>query len=267
MRAVTWLIVSALSGIACGADPIRVPVTPSQFTPSPGPAFVPTPTYLVRVFVLTMTSPCSGCLVEITNGPGAGLAATTVRGEATFGNLEPGAVTVRASRDKYRPATITLMVDGPRTTIGGTVFLEPAVPTIDFTGARLLEVRADATCNQLPAEFRVRTYRVSLVRSNPGRFQAEPLDNVFKEFTVSVFGLVDEAAFAVADLDLELPGIVEELPDRATLRMDLYSFPVPVANRDAVSTPIEGSIAYCDASAKCTAVCNSKAHQLTLTRR
>jgi len=253
---------------ACGADPITLPVTPSPVTSSPGPAFVPPPTYRLDMGILTINMPCSGCLVEITSGPGAGLSLTTARGgQAAFGIPEPGGVvTVRASKDNYRPTTTTLTVNGSSNI--GELSLQPNAPLVDLVGARSVEVRADAACaNGLPAEFRVRTYPVSLVKENPNIFRAQPPHEGFSRFVMQVFALVEEVWFAIDNWEPEGPGIIEPLPNGTTLQIDLWSWEVPVSNPDSISTPIGGTISICDASNKCTAVCRSNTHQLTLTRR
>jgi hypothetical protein len=267
MRAAAWLVVSVLSGIACGAAPVALPVTPSAVTPPPAPPVVPVPFYHLGLFVLTMTTPCSGCLVEIISGPGSGASATTVQGHVTLRIPEPGgAVTIRASRDKYRPATSTMLVDGLNPIVSGRVSLEPAAPTVDVAGARLLEVRAGETCSNLPTELRLRTYPVSFVKQDPNIFQAEPIGGVFsKNFHVRVLGLVDEAVVGIGDF-FEV-GIVEQLPDGGRLEIHLWPSIVPVVDPDAISATIEGTVLYHHPSPIRWVLCESKAHSFTLTRR
>ena len=276
MRAVAWLVASALlvGGCTNRATPVdlsslRTPIAPSP-TSEPAPSPAPPapspnpPTYSVRLFVVTLSSHCEGCLAEIISGPGKGASGTTVDGQVTLQIPESGPVTVRISKDKYRPATTNLFVDGPNSR-GQIVTLEAAVPTVDFSGPRLLEVRADAACNRLPEALRVRTYAVSFVKSGPGRFSAEPTDEIFSSFVVDIFGLVDEASILIEEPDSGQPGIIERLPDGGTLRMDIWA-DLPVASVDAISVPLEGKVSFCEVSGRCT-VCDSKAHQLTLTRR
>jgi hypothetical protein len=93
-----------------------------------------------------------------------------------------------------------------------------------------------------------------------------PVGDVFTDFLMSVAVSIDEAIFIIENWDNEQEGIIERLPDGRTLRMNLWTYLVPVANRDAISTPIEGTISYWDSS-KALGVCVSKTHQLTLTRR
>jgi hypothetical protein len=147
--------------------------------------------------------------------------------------------------------------------------LESEGPAIDVAGPRFLSLRADDTCDRLPEGLRARTYPVSLAKSGQGLFRAEPVDQIFKKFFVAVGVSVDEATFGVEDWATEQDGIIEELSDGGTLRIHLWmSSVVPVANPNAISTSIEGTFTYCDASSGCgSAVCESKSHQLTLTRR
>ena len=274
MRAVAWSIAAALVSGGCGAKPVdlsslRTPLAPSAPAASaPPPAPSPSPTtFSLRLYVATMSVPCSGCLVEIINGPGKGTSGTTVDGLLTLPIPESGTVTVRASRDKYKPATTNLVVDGPNSR--GQVILEAAVPTVDFSGPRLVEVRAgtEASCSRLPAELRVRTYAVSFAKSAPGMFTAEPTGGSFTAFAVYIFGLVDEAHVLIENIESGPPGIIERLPDGSTLRMGVWTDLFPIANRDAISASMSGTISYCEASGRCTVFCDSNAHQLTLTRR
>jgi hypothetical protein len=175
-------------------------------------------------------------------------------------------VAVRVSKDKYRAATTTLTLDGRNSS--GSVFLESEGPAIDLSGARVLGLRADDSCDRLPVALRARDYPVSLAKSSPGFFRAEPVDQIFKTFVVGVGASVDEAIFGVENWNTADEGIIEELPDGGTLRIHLWMWSaVPVENPNAISTSIEGTIMYCDASSKCTALCESKTHQLQLTRR
>jgi hypothetical protein len=205
--------------------------------------------------------------MEITSGPSAGLSTTTTLGYGTLYVEDAPSVTVRVSKDKYRAATVSLTLNGSNS--AGTVVLQSEGPAIDLAGARLLDLRSDDTCDRLPVALRARTYPVSLARSGQGLFKAEPVDRQFKTFTVEVGASVDEAIFVILDPQKRTSGIIEELPDGGRLEIDLWmlSSVVPVENPNAISTPIEGTFMSGDASSRCIAVCESKAHQLTLTRR
>src|SRR5689334_13450265 len=108
MKVVVWLVASAVVIGGCGADPVDFSSLRTPAAPSPGPAFVPAtvPTYPFGLYVSTVGIPCSGCLVEIIDGPGAGSSATTIEGgRANFYLPQTGALTVRVSKSKYRTAT------------------------------------------------------------------------------------------------------------------------------------------------------------------
>ena len=257
LTAITIAVLAGISGCDSGGRPVP-PVMPSSVTPS-SPSVPPNRVFL---FVTVLHTPCSGCLVEITAGPGAGRSATTAHGEATLEIPQREAVTLRASKKGYRPATTTVSVTGSLVTLN----LESEGPTIDLAGARLLEIRADVACDQLPAALRVRRYPVSLVKET-SRFRVYPVDDVFTDFLMAVGASVDEAFFVIENWDNEQDGIIERLPAGGALRIQLWTYLVPVANPDAISTPIEGTISYCDTASSCIAVCESQTHQLTLTRR
>ena len=268
MRAVICLVASAVVAGGCGAPPIDLSSRATPIAPSPPVVSSPTaaPTYSVALIVYTLGTPCSGCRMEITTGPSAGLSTTTTNGHGTLYVQDAPSVTLRVSKDRYRAATTSLTLDGRNS--AGTVVLQSEGPAIDLAGARFLDLQAADSCDRLPVALRARTYPVSLARSGQGLFRAEPVGQQFKTFVVEVGASVDEAIFEVLDRRKGTSGIIEELPDGGTLQIDLWMWAVvPVENPNAISTSIEGSMMYCDASSRCTAVCESRDHQLTLTRR
>ena len=257
------IAMAALTGIACDSEPSPAASIPPLVTPSAAP------TYRLQVHVITMGTPCSGCVVEITSAPAAGMSATTAEGRATFDLPAPGVVELRASKDGYRTATATVTVENSYNPTYQSVRLESDRPAIDLAGMHTLEVRAAAACSQLPDELRVRTYPVSLAGwGSAFTFRAYSADNdAFVDFLMWVGVSVDNAFLVIENWTNERDGIIERLPAGGTLRIHLWSSVVPASNPDAISTPIEGTISYCDASSNCIAICESKNHQLTLTRR
>src|SRR5688572_2360555 len=124
MRTVAWFVASAVVVVGCGAPPVDFSSRATPIAPSPPVVSSPTPvpTYSVALIVYTLGTPCSGCRMEITSGPSAGLSTTTTLGHGTLYVEDAPSVTVRVSKDKYRAATASLTLNGSNS--AGTVVLQ-----------------------------------------------------------------------------------------------------------------------------------------------
>jgi hypothetical protein len=265
---------------ACGGRGGMTPTAPSappatlQPFPSPAPPIgIPAAPFQLSVWVMNTTGgPCSGCFVEIASSPGAGASATTpgAPGSAVFNIPFPGALTLRASKEGYRLVQSTVTVDGMRQTTFHSMMIESVLPPVDLSGVRVLELRADAACSQLPSERRTRTYAVSAVRLDEGYrpYKFYPANGVFNDFLVWAYVSGNDTAINIVNWENEQEAaIVEPLPSGNVLRIRAWTGVFAVSNPDSISTTMEGTISYCDASSKCSAVCNSKNHEVTLSRR
>ena len=265
----TIVMAAFLLSAGC-SGPSGTPASPVQPTSA-----APTPVVPLQLSVWvghTTGWPCAGCLVEITSGPGAGASAATGSVGPSFGNVNfqipvPGAVTLRVSKDGYRVVDDTVEMDRSRSTTFRTITIESVLPPIDLSGSGVLELRADAACSQLPPEVRTRTYPVSVVKQDRG-FRFFPVEDVFKDFLMWAGVSGNDVAIIIENWANEQEGIVEQLSSGHVLKIQAWTEVFPVSNGcDTISRTIEGTISYCDASSRCSVVCESKNHQLTLTRR
>jgi hypothetical protein len=207
----------------------------------------------------------SGAMVEGVDDQGTRTTAVTDRGYYELRAPSTGAMIVRASKEGY--VSSENRVDLPRT--GPVNFVLDFTPqAVALRGDYRMTLAADASCVQLPAEARTRTYDVSLT----------PLSADFYEGSVrngasvvgALFAQVDSgfASFAANDSDYN---VHEGLGGSASLFILFTASRAPV---DALSLPVPmvGEFDYCadSPSTGCRVPrvrCSSSNHTFTLTRR
>lgn len=227
--------------------------------------------------------PLAGARVEILNGPQAGTSTTS----DAFGNFSlTGTVDdttqFRASKDGYVTATATALpgCDGcnPRRWI--FFYLDVLEPPVDLSGNYTLTFTADSACANLPDELRTRTYDATIRAHTKTSLSVVPSGPAFSD-NLSLFYLNVAGNFVNVSLgDHTDPGIAERVAPNTYFAFGGWSTVTVAAPVHTITTPFEGWIDHCVLKAPigtrydCTAAntvtfarCQSKKHQLTLTRR
>jgi hypothetical protein len=279
------VLVMLACGIA-GCDASRPPV-PTGPTPLPQPQST---AILVNGYVSDSAfRPLAGAVVEVLDGPQAGLSATvTADGRFTLSGNFDDSTRFRASREGNVASSGTL---SPKcATCSGARFiyfvLGVLAPPVEIAGDYTLTFVADSKCAGIPSELRTRTYNATITpRSdshNPANtsFLAAVSGAQFlkgyESFPVGVAG--DLVAF---DLRGEGPWVVEESSPNTYLGFDgRAEFSVGTARGSTMSAPFQGWIDYCALKspmgryyecraglADAHAECESTNHQLILSRR
>jgi hypothetical protein len=229
----------------------------------------------------------AGVRVEILNGPNAGtFAISNPDGTLSFSGTFAGALTFRATKDGYVPATHILDVQGlcagcdasiriDMEALDTTVRLEPGEYSLTFI--------ADDACAQLPAQLRTRTYAATITRSSlyPAAYDVRVPGMLFEHgwFAIGISGNY------LGTEDDSYPTLFEPLPQSAYLGIDfLVRNVVFEASREStISVLFPGTFEYCALKADpidikfCEFVpadnlvaherCSADHHQMILVRR
>jgi hypothetical protein len=107
---------------------------------------------------------------------------------------------------------------------------------------------------------------VSPVAQDRG-FRVFAADPVFQDFLLWTGVSGNDVAVYIENWTNEQNGIVERLASGNVLKIHAWTGVFATSGADLVSSNIEGTFSYCNASSKRSAVCESKNHRLTLTPR
>jgi hypothetical protein len=221
----------------------------------------------------TKAWPLAGVTVEIVDGPHAGSSAETdARGVYSF--RVPAAsssrTTVVATKEGYLPATRTFDLLGPAARVYIPFQLQSTTPPVNLTCTYTLTWDAHASCSQLTAEARHRSYRVRLVPSGTA-FTVVPLQGEFHAFHMSV-GVAGNSVGFDTDTDLFQDAVLERVSPTSFLRIWGWGDATVTDGRPIVA-PFMGEFLYCPSevpgTGRCSVTptaCSSEQHQLMLTR-
>ena len=229
----------------------------------------------------TAFRPLASVTVEVVGGPRNGANATTdASGRYTFSGTFTNTVSLRASKDGYVPTLRSATANptsGPRDL---SFSLEQIAPSANIAGEYTLTLSADASCTELPAIARARSYPATITREpsslssqfykislNAGIFYPSNLNN---SLTVGVAG-----SFArVMSFDYGI-GIAEQLAPNTYV--SIWGQSNAEISGPTISGAWSGGFEYCEGSGtgpgfyRCspqpTAYCEAANHRLTLTRR
>ena len=284
MNRLAMALCVALVGAACGTDQ-RSAATPT----APSLATSPATHTLFGSVSDTAFRPVAGARVEIVDGPQAGAFLTTIQdGHFSISFGSPETLTVRATRDGYAPATMSVR---PSSGIFLSFYLKPLAAAVNLTGTYTFTVVADSACDQLPEALRTRTYTATIAPSpfrpdntlfsgtlSGGSFYVGSNIGSYNSFDVGVAG--DFLAFSVYHGLDEGEGIVEQLAPTTYLEVaGSASGSIGTSDVSTVSIPFDGRIQYCVGNTEQTSLyrcyfnaatlseCRSKNHRLILTRR
>lgn len=287
------LLVVAQGLAACGSSAsTSAPLAPS---PVPQPTLPPTPTppppnddaFIKGVVYDTANRALAGAIVEVVDGPQAGTQATS---DATGGFSLTGTfddtTQFRATKEGHVSATGTLRPSCAQCHPHRWIFffLDVPTPPANIAGDFTLTFIADSACAAaLPAEVRTRTYAATIAptsyRPNTSfelTVSGAPFLSFYNSFSIGVAG--DYLAFG---LDNEGPVLVEQVAQNTYLGFDgSAEASAGTSAVSTISTFFDGVIDYCarksamgsyyncdTSQAVAHARCESKHHQLILTRR
>ena len=295
------LIVGALAGAACNDDSTSATsVLPTAPTPlAVGTPGLPATGVAVRGFVNdTGNRPIGGATVEVINGPSAGLRTTTLAdGGFNISGQFDADTQFRATKDGHDPSVRNMP---PRCTACSpnywvTFALGLPVAPANIAGDYTLTITAASTCTTLPGHARQRIYSAKIVAlpdqptAAATRFRAVPSGaNVLSNIAW------DGLWFAVAGDYVEVvsgdmhgqPGIIEQTDVNAYFTVDGIAKTIPSSSgASTISMALEAQIMHCElkpgllpldaggrfdcaaSRAVSSAACQSRNHQLVLTRR
>lgn len=220
----------------------------SSIAPTPIAA---APTLRLNGYVYdTAFRPIAGAAVEVIDGPQAGMALTSEsNGHFTYTGTFPSAVTIRATKIGYAPATETARIYPA----GAWVYFDlvSIVPAVDVAGNYLLTIAADPSCTMLPDAVRTRDYSVRVGPANtttpvPGLYDAFATSGEFAPygngFEIGVSG--DYVGITTIG---EGPTLVEKVGEN---RYIAYSIDAGVrdvtSGATTIAAPFSGMIEYCE---------------------
>src|SRR5262245_26604756 len=226
----------------------------------------------------TTQQPVASATVEIVDGPLAGRSTTTNNeGRFAFSGSPSRTVTVSVTKDGYSSAT---------TRVGeNRIILLTPVTLIDLTGEYTGGFAAAASCVQIPAPFRTRTYTATVRRSPQyaPAFMGELRDADFYRSYGAFWGVVSEkeARLFISSWDafnrwLEDLPIFEHVAPNGYL--SLFGVVIAsVADRSGLdAADFDGTFAFCEKAfddgfdpPRCAVTlveCKSSAHRITLKR-
>jgi hypothetical protein len=281
-RATVMLLLAAgLSG--CNGSHPSSPLTP---TPAGGSTPAPNPN-LVGYVIDTAYRAVGGATVTVVNGPQAGTSMTTnAEGRFTYSQVVTSAVTFRASKEGYLAGEAASRTSAPGGTPWVYIQLEAVASPVNIEGDYTLTLTADSTCVGIPSELRTRTYAVTIEpRSAPPARPGtaftllalgSPLLDNYRGFPIGVAG--DYVASSI--YNGEDFGLVERIAPKTFLAFYGSAGGVVDASTSTISAPLDGGIEYCVSGSEMAAIyncmpalhdsralCVSKNHHLTLTRR
>ena len=287
---VLLLLAQGLAG--CGRSTTPNPTAPTGPTVAPAPTPSPTPPpngELIQGSVSdTAFRPLAGTTVEVLDGPQAGTSTTSdATGHFSLTGTFDDTTRFRATKEGHAAATGTLRPTcarcDPRWWIQFT--LEVLAPPVNMAGDYTLTFIADSACVDLPNEVRTRTYAATITPGSANtNFQVAlsgasffPSPGSFPShgsFPIGVAG--NYVGFWFAD-----PALVEEIA--ANTYVVLYGAAgasVGASGMSTIAVSWDGSFEYCAGkstmgqSGDCSSIqtvaqaeCESKNHQLILTRR
>jgi hypothetical protein len=288
MRMICGVVLLAFAGgmAACDSSRASMPTAP---TPVPQPVQQST-TIFVNGFVYDSAfRTLAGAIVEVLDGPQAGLSATAdATGRFTLTGNFDDSTRFRASKEGHVDSIGTLT---PRcATCSGARYIYFIVGVlaqpVEIAGEYRLTFIADGTCTDLPSELRTRTYNATITPVSNSRNPPNTSFQVaisgaqflkgYESFPIGVAG--DLVAF---ELRGEGPYLVEEVAPNTYIGFDgRAEASVGTSRVSTISASFQGWVDYCALKSpmgqyyECRAglatarvECESKSHQLILTRR
>jgi hypothetical protein len=231
--------------------------------------------------------PIRDARIEVAEGPSAGVAAITdALGQfSIMATASSDRIAVIASKDGYETTTMRLRA-------GQTVVLLRDIAVANLEGRATIVLTADASCTQLPAPLRTRSY-TAVVTPSTGAVMASPATfvgelnsaDLYQGYSkMSLTAAHDAVRFNVFSWDafnwwLEDDPIIERLTPTSHFSISGTATAAVSNGQSAITTALDGTFAFCAESkpgaqplwAPTCAVppipCTSAHHSLTMTRR
>jgi hypothetical protein len=255
------------------------PLAPSAVTPQPLAGVVP---FMRGTVSDTAFRPLAGALVEVLDGPQAGLSThADLKGDFSFAGTFDETTRFRATKEGYATATRALQPFcapcNPNYWINFS--LEVLAPPVNMAGDYAVTFVADSSCTMLPNQVRTRTYAGTIPSaSGPANaYIGVPLRGA------TFYTYLNDLSMGVAGnyVGFWLEVIVEQLaPDTFLTFGGLAAASITTSAVPAIVFPFDGTIDYCvtksttgqydDCYHNQTSthlLCTSGQHQLILTRR
>lgn len=269
---------------ASPTQPTALPITPpiAATPPNPTPPANPNAVLVSGNVADTAWRPLSGVRIEVLDGPQAGLTAFSDRGAFHLVGEFNETTRFRASYAGHHDRTAVLF----RCELCNPIWLlsfslEPDAPAINLTGNYDLTFVADESCTVMPAEYRRRTYPVTLTASEVSSrlvisFRAGSFLPRYDRFDAGLAG--DYFVALLGDFHGS-PGVAERVGDNAYLAFEGQA-EARIESRDgsSVSATFDGVISYCELTGEpgsrytcplgstTRVLCTSNRHQLLLQR-
>jgi hypothetical protein len=281
MPMIRWsTAIMLVSVVATGCQGGSAPPT------SPSPAYTQlTITGVVRDLI---QRPIAGARIEVAEGPSLGVATLTdAQGQFSLAATASGdRVAVTVSKDGYETATMRLRSAGAL-----VLSLRDSV-LANLEGRATVVVTADASCTQLPASLRIRSYTAVVSPStgatmaNPAIFVGELNGADFYQGYGKMWMTAarDAVRFSVLSWDpfnwwLEDYPIIERVTPTSYFAVSGTATSAFSSGQSTIATALDGTFAFCTESRPgalpqwaptCVVPqveCTSTHHQLTVTRR
>ena len=273
------ILVLASGTIGCSKDGSAAGPTGPGMSPATNP---PTPAGGVAMkgtVFDTAFRPLGGAVIEVLDGPQAGLSRTAgPGGEFSMTGVFDETTRFRATKPGHVTATRTLQPFCERCTPGWWInfALEVTGPSVNMGGDYTLTFVANSTCTMLPDETRSRTFTGTI----PAGLTGEPTE-VIRAGGATFFEDWNAIGIGVAGdyVSLWFEVLVEQIAPNTFLGFTgEAAATVGTADRSTFVIPFKGSIDYCVTTAEkgryedcyqargAVRGCNST-HQLTLTKR
>ena len=280
------LAVLVLAAAVCGCDnATTLPAAPSSsISTSPIPPPLPGTLFMKGTVSDTAFRHLPGAVVEVLDGPQAGLSTTSdARGEFSFTGVFDDATRFRATKEGHVTAIRTLgAFCAPCNPNRWVHFAMEVLDTsISIAGDYTMTFVADGRCTMLPEDMRSRTFRATISQAQSTTW-ANPYSTVrvggatfFKGWDIVEMGVAgDYVAFWLETL-------VEQIAPTTFLAFaGQAAASIGRSDLSTIVLPFTGSIEYCvigseqDEFPACfqnrtlaRARCDSNNHQLILTRR
>ncbi len=229
--------------------------------------------------------PIPGAKIEILDGPQAGTTTTSdAGGEFSLQGIVNDATKFRASKEGYLTTTATLgpACDRCNPTRWIYFYLEVLEPPVNLAGNYTVTFNADTACVNLPDELRMRSYDAT-IRPDPGSRTSYGVIMSGPAFSdkLGIFYLNVAGSFVNISIgDHTDPGVAERVAPNTFYAFGGGTTVTVTPPVQTITTPFEGWIDHCALKEppgeryKCSAAntvaftrCESKKHQLTLTRK
>lgn len=286
MPMIRWspaIVLVAAVAIGCGGESVQ-PTSPSpSLSPTSAPPLPVTVTGVVRD---VLQRPIRDARIEVTEGASTGLAATSdALGQFSITAIVSGdRIAVIASKDGYETQTMRLRA-------GQTLVVLRDVAVANLEGRATIVFTADASCTQLPASLRTRSYTAVVTASTGavmgsagtfiGELNGPDLYQGYSKMWLTAAH--DAARFNVFSWDafnwwLEDQPIIERVTPTSHVSVSGAATAAVSSGPSTITTALDGTFAYCAQSqpgaqplwpptcAVPLVECTSAHHQLTMIR-